>query len=173
MHPSISLYTHLSYHITYLSKLSGNVGDIVAKDDAQMSTAHLLGMLSGVGLISISHSPAFLFASFAVLTPLNIWSTYKLLRVAQFEILNQPKLTLLGRVYIDTGKVVMMDELADKEIGFGEWIKPFGEKGGINVRIKLGVPAEKAFAGGGEIERVVDVMRVSYKELLMILLHLA
>ncbi|RUP06734.1 vitamin B6 photo-protection and homoeostasis-domain-containing protein, partial [Jimgerdemannia flammicorona] len=157
VHESIWVASHMTFTRNFA--LSGNVGDIVAKDDAQMSTAHLLGMLSGVGLITISHSPTFLFGAFALLSPLNIWSTYKLLQVAQFEILNQAKLTLLGRVYIDTGKVVVMNELGDREVAFGEWIKPFGERGGVNVAIKLGVSAEKAFAGGGEVQRVVDVMR--------------
>lgn len=126
-----------------------------------MSTAHLLGMLSGVGLISVSHDPAFLFTVFGVLSPLNIYFTYKLLNTAQFEILNQAKLTLLSRSYIDTGKVVDVDDLKDREFLFGEWIKWNKPGGPVRVNIRLGAGADKAFAGAGEVERVVDTMRVS------------
>lgn len=128
-----------------------------------MSTAHLMGMISGVGLISVSHDPTFLFSAFALLSPLNIWFTYKLLKTAQFEILNQAKLTLLSRSYIDTGKVVDIDDLKDREFMFGEFIKKIPGRGGIAVNIKLGAGADKAFRGAGEVERIVEVMRVSDK----------
>ncbi|OZJ03329.1 hypothetical protein BZG36_04220 [Bifiguratus adelaidae] len=167
VHESIWVASHMTFTRNFA--LSGNVGDIVAKDDAQMSSAHLLGMLSGVGLITISHSPIFLFGAFAVLSPLNIWATFKLLRTAQFEILNQAKLTLLGRTYIDQDVVLEMDQLKPKEVGFGEWIKPYGQKGGVDANIKLGVSAERSFAGGGEMLGTVEVMKsenylLSYKD---------
>ncbi|KAM3586760.1 hypothetical protein VKS41_001817 [Umbelopsis sp. WA50703] len=157
IHYSIWAASHMTFTRNFA--LSGNVGDIVAKDDAQMSTAHLMGMISGVGLISVSHNPTFLFSAFAILSPLNIWFTYKLLKTAQFEILNQAKLTLLSRSYIDTGKVVDIDDLKDREFMFGEFIKQIPGRGGIGVKIKLGAGADKAFRGAGEVERIVEVMR--------------
>jgi hypothetical protein len=128
-----------------------------------MSTAHLLGMLTGVGLISVSHSSLFLFGVFAVLSPINIWSTIKMLDAAEFEILNQAKLTLLSREFIDNGIVVEYDKLKDREVGFGEWIKPsYGKnkKGGIAVKIKMGPSAEQAYGSSGEVEGVVDILKV-------------
>ncbi|GAB5586045.1 hypothetical protein Unana1_00945 [Umbelopsis nana] len=157
IHYSIWAASHMTFTRNFA--LSGNVGDIVAKDDAQMSTAHLLGMISGVGLISVSHDPAFLFSAFAVLSPLNIYFTYKLLNTAQFEILNQAKLTLLSRSYIDTGKVVDVDDLKDREFLFGEWIKTYKHNSPVRANIKLGAGADKAFGGAGEVERVVETMR--------------
>jgi hypothetical protein len=114
-------------------------------------------MLSGVGLISISHSPAFLFCVFAVLSPINLWSTTKMLHAAEFEILNQAKLTLLSREFIDTGHVVVYDKLKDREVGFGEWIKP--GIGNNYVKIKMGPSAEQAYGATNEVEGVVQVMR--------------
>ncbi|KAG1071290.1 hypothetical protein G6F42_026039 [Rhizopus arrhizus] len=146
IHESIWIASHMTF--TKHFSPNGNIGDIVAKDDAQMSTAHLMGMLTGVGLISVSHSPMFLFGVFAVLSPINIWSTTKMLHAAKFEILNQAKLTLLSREFIDSGAVVEYDKLKDREIGFGEWIKPtYGKnkKGGIAVNLKLGPSAEQAY----------------------------
>lgn len=127
-----------------------------------MSTAHLMGMLTGVGLISVSHSPMFLFGLFAVLSPINIWSTIKMLNAAEFEILNQAKLSLLGRKFIDTGAVVEYEQLRKHEVGFGEWIKPsYGKnkEGRIAVKIKMGASAEQSFGSSGEVQGVVNVLK--------------
>ncbi|KAI7873002.1 hypothetical protein BDF14DRAFT_1716191, partial [Spinellus fusiger] len=159
VHESIWIASHMTFTKHFAASIyipMGNIGDIVAKDDAQMSSAHLLGMLSGVGLISVSHSPLFLFGVFAVLSPLNIWTTAKMLNAAEFEILNQAKLTLLSRTFIDTGKVVEYDDLRDREIGFGEWIKPYGAKGGVSLKLRLGASAEKAYGSSGEVEGTVS-----------------
>ncbi|KAI9492128.1 vitamin B6 photo-protection and homoeostasis-domain-containing protein [Zychaea mexicana] len=156
VHESIWVASHMTF--TKHFALSGNIGDIVAKDDAQMSTAHLLGMLTGVGVISLSHEPVYLFGAFALLTPINIWSTIKMLHAADFEVLNQAKLTLLSRTFIDTGKAVDYKELKPRESGFGEWIKP-GAHGAI--RLKLGCSAEKSFASVAEVQETVDVLKVN------------
>lgn len=142
-----------------------------------MSTAHLLGMLTGVGVIAISHDPIFLFGAFAVLSPINFWSTIKMLHAADFEVLNQAKVTLLGRSFIDAGKVEDYKELQPREIGFGEWIKPYGPKGNISVRIKLGSSAEKSFASVEDVQAAVNMLKhenylLSYRKKTMhVLLH--
>ncbi|CAG8742580.1 19395_t:CDS:2, partial [Racocetra persica] len=146
--------THMAFIRNFA--LSGNVGDIVAKDDAQMSLAHLLGMLCGIGMITISHDPAFLFGCFTILAPINMYATLALLNSAQFEILNQAKLSLIGRQYIDCGKVPTMEELKDREIGFGEWVKP--GKSPIGVKIHLGVPASDAFRKTEDVMDSLDVL---------------
>ncbi|KAI8373621.1 vitamin B6 photo-protection and homoeostasis-domain-containing protein, partial [Choanephora cucurbitarum] len=154
IHESIWIASHMTF--TKHFSPNGNIGDIVAKDDAQMSTAHLLGMLTGVGLITVSHSPLFLFGVFAVLSPINIWSTVKMLHAAEFEILNQARLTLLSRDFIDSGRVVEYDQLKDREVGFGEWIKP----GKSTLKIKLGPSAEQAYGSSEEVAGVVQIMKV-------------
>ena len=125
-----------------------------------MSTAHLLGMLTGVGVIALSHEPVYLFGAFALLTPVNIWSTIKMLHAAEFEVLNQAKLTLLSRTFIDTGKAVDYKELKPREIGFGEWIRP-GTQG--TIRLKLGSSAEKSFKSVGEVQDTVNILKVRKK----------
>jgi hypothetical protein len=115
-------------------------------------------MLSGVGLITISHDPTFLFSCFAVLVPANLYATFSLLKTAQFEILNQAKLSLIAKQYIDTGEVPTMDELRHREIGFGEWIKP--GKSPVNVKLRLGVPVSEAFGRSEDIQRSLSVLSV-------------
>ncbi|KAI9243412.1 hypothetical protein BY458DRAFT_448317 [Sporodiniella umbellata] len=176
IHESIWFASHMTF--TKHFSPNGNVGDIVAKDDAQMSTAHLLGMLSGVGIISISHSPLFLFGAFAILSPINIWSTSKMLHAAEFEILNQAKVSLLAREYIDQGQVVNYKELREREIGFGEWIKPSYRKkeGSVSVKIKLGSSAEEAYGASHEVEETVKILMVTrlyaeHRDILQSILH--
>ncbi|KAL1924504.1 uncharacterized protein VTP21DRAFT_4158 [Calcarisporiella thermophila] len=155
IHYSVWGASHMTFTRNFA--LAGNVGDVVAKTDAQTSLAHLVGMLSGVGLITISHDPSFLFACYAALAPLNLYSTVSLLNSANFEILNQAKLTLIARQYIDTETVPTMQELKDREIGFGEWIKP--GKGAMDVRLQLGVMGTEAFGNVEEILRCIEVFK--------------
>lgn len=123
-----------------------------------MSTAHLLGMLTGVGVISLSHEPLYLFGAFSILTPINIWATIKMLNAAEFEVLNQAKLTLLSRTFIDSGKAEGYKELRSREIGFGEWIKPGSH---VSIRLKLGASAEQTYDSVAEVQSATHVMKVS------------
>lgn len=136
--------------------LKGNVGDLVAKDDSQMSVAHLMGMLIGVGVISISHAPAFLFSIFAVLGPIHCAMTVALIRAARFEVLNQTQLTLLSRAFVREGKVPSLEELKPHERFFGEWLNSTEDV----PTLKLGLPVTQAFNDGGDLALALDVLRV-------------
>lgn len=48
-----------------------------------------------------------------------------------------------------------MEELKDREIGFGEWIRP--GKSPIGVKIKMGAPASEAFR---RMEDMMDSLEV-------------
>ncbi|KAJ3042789.1 hypothetical protein HDV00_006608 [Rhizophlyctis rosea] len=133
----------------------GNVGDVVAKDDSQMSVAHLLGVLCGVGLLSVSHAPWFLFTSFFVLGPIHFAMTLALLDAARFEVLNQTKLTLISRKYIKEGVVPGMEDLKPHERIFGEWIR----KGEDVPNLKVGVTVAKAFQSAADVEAAMDVLK--------------
>lgn len=137
--------------------LQGNVGDLVAKDDSQMSVAHLLGMLSGVTAISISHAPLFLFGGFLVLGPVHFAMSMALLRAAQFEVLNETTLTLISRQYVKDLTVPGMEDLAPYGRWFGERVK----KGENVVKIRVGVPAKVAFKQGSDLSQALQVLKVS------------
>jgi hypothetical protein len=77
---------------------------------------------------------------------------------AKFEILNQAKLTLLSREFIETGHVVDYDQLRNKEVGFGEWIKP--GQGNNHIKVKMGPSAEEAYQSADEIRGVIGVLKV-------------
>ncbi|KAJ1540069.1 hypothetical protein HK405_012093, partial [Cladochytrium tenue] len=89
-------------HVTFTRHLArqGNVGDIVAKDDSQMTVAHLLGTASGVALLAASHATPFLFADYTVLVPIHFAATIALVRSARFEVLHQANLALICHDFV-------------------------------------------------------------------------
>ncbi|KAJ3183032.1 hypothetical protein HDU87_007454 [Geranomyces variabilis] len=121
IHFSIWGATHMTFTRNFA--LQGNVGDLVAKDDSQMSVAHLGGMLGGVGILTLSHTPVFLFGVFFLLIPVHFHMTLSLLRAANFEVLNQTTLTVICKRFVKTGVVPTMPELKPYVKGFGEWIE--------------------------------------------------
>ncbi|ORZ10783.1 vitamin B6 photo-protection and homoeostasis-domain-containing protein [Absidia repens] len=146
-------------HMTFTKHFSphGNIGDIVAKDDAQTSTAQLLGMLSGVSLLTLSHSQLFLFGCFSVLAPIHLWSTTSMLKAAKFENLNQANLILLGQSFVDNGKVMDYEQLHQSEsLGYGgEWI----QQNHKHVNIKMGLSADKAYQSANEIRSAIGIFK--------------
>ncbi|TPX33831.1 hypothetical protein SmJEL517_g03320 [Synchytrium microbalum] len=153
IHFSIWAATHMTFTRNFA--LQGNVGDLVAKDDSQMSVAHLFGLVSGVGLISLSHSPTALFTMFAILGPLHYFSTLRLVREAQFEVLNGSKLVLISDAFLHTNRVPSMKELKPRESYFGESIR-LGEK---VPTVVLGDVVRKAFDSSAQVQIALDVLR--------------
>jgi hypothetical protein len=98
IHYSIWGATHMTFTRNFA--LGGNVGDLVAKDDTQMSLAHLIGTAIGVSLLTISHSTPMLFTGFAILGPIHLYTTIALLQSTRFAILNQTSLTLLSEDFV-------------------------------------------------------------------------
>ncbi|KAI8824199.1 vitamin B6 photo-protection and homoeostasis-domain-containing protein [Fimicolochytrium jonesii] len=153
IHYSIWGATHMTFTRNFA--LQGNVGDLVAKDDSQMSVAHLAGMLWGVGAITISHSPAYLFTGFLLLTPIHFFMTLSLLRAAQFEVLNHTNLTLICRQYVADQTIPGMNDLKRHERWFGEWLA----KGEQVVRIDVGATANKAFDDASVLSTAIRVLK--------------
>ncbi|TPX56246.1 hypothetical protein SpCBS45565_g08445 [Spizellomyces sp. 'palustris'] len=153
IHYSIWGATHMTFTRNFA--LQGNVGDLVAKDDSQMSVAHLLGMLIGVCAITFSHTPTFLFTTFFLLGPLHFTTTLALLRAARFELLNQTTLTLVCWKFVREGRVSGVEELRSFEKWFGEWIKH-----DVPVaRIRMGVEVNTAFKDAGAVEGALSVLK--------------
>lgn len=113
-------------------------------------------MLAGVGLIFVSYSPAFLLGCFSVLSPLHIYCTTKLLQVTQFEVLNQPKASLLAQGFVDLGKVYSPAELRENERIFGEWLPKRNQMRKIN----LGATIEQTFGENSDaLATALEIMK--------------
>ncbi|TPX58457.1 hypothetical protein PhCBS80983_g03140 [Powellomyces hirtus] len=131
IHFSIFGATHMTFTRNFA--LKGNVGDLVAKDDSQMSVSHLSGLLLGVTLLSFSPSPVFLFSMFGILTPIHFAMTIALLRAANFEVLNQTTLSVICSMFVKTGNVPSMHDIKPHVKTFGEWIKNKEEIAAIDI----------------------------------------
>ncbi|KAJ3145828.1 hypothetical protein HDU89_006880 [Geranomyces variabilis] len=149
IHFSIWGATHMTFTRNFA--LQGNVGDLVAKDDSQMSVAHLGGMLGGVGILTLSHTPVFLFGVFFLLIPVHFHMTLSLLRAANFEVLNQTTLTVICERFVKTGVVPTMPELKPYVKGFGEWI----ENRNQFPRIEIAAEASKL----SNVEEVLTLLK--------------
>ncbi|KNE66661.1 hypothetical protein AMAG_11775 [Allomyces macrogynus ATCC 38327] len=92
----------------------GNVGDIVAKDEAQLSVAHMLGSGVGVAVIALwRHDAPFLFTCYAALAPLQLWCSVSMLREAHFDVLNDVKVALLAQEWRERSRAVTANPASD------------------------------------------------------------
>ncbi|KAJ3213676.1 hypothetical protein HDU67_002597 [Dinochytrium kinnereticum] len=157
IHFSIYNATHMTFTRNFA--LQGNVGDLVAKDDSQMTVAHLLGMATGVLLLTLSHSHLFLFTAFSLLAPIHFLATLALVDAARFEVLNRPRLLIICEEFVKgEGRVMKMEEVEALQRGFGEWV---GE--GVTVpRVRMGVTIEKCFECGEQMEASVNALETEH-----------
>lgn len=109
-------------HFSKYFALAHNMGDVVAKSDSQLTVTHLLGLGTGVGLISFSSHPVFLLSVFAAIVPLHIVAALRGIHAVQFEVLNQSKAQLLMDEYLVHGTVPSPEKLRHRERFFGEWV---------------------------------------------------
>lgn len=118
--------------VRYFS-LQGNMGDVAAKDESQTSLAQLVGYSAGIGLLTLSHSPAYLYALFFLCTPAHLTATVAMMRIATFETLTLPRLTVLARDYATAGSNAGVPTYKEFEAGratglFGEYFKSKADK---------------------------------------------
>lgn len=110
------------------------MGDVAAKSESQSSVGQLLGYAAGIGLLTFSHSAAYLYSIFAVSVPLHMIVTGWMLKVASFEMLTLPRISRLASEYVAASPgtiakpsrgIVSLTELdATEQTGFfGEFYK--------------------------------------------------
>ncbi|KAJ3075006.1 hypothetical protein HDU98_009567 [Podochytrium sp. JEL0797] len=159
IHFSIYNSTHMTFTRNFA--LQGNVGDIVAKDDSQQTIANLLGLLTGITLLSFNHSPAFLFSCFFLIGPLHYYATIAFLNVTKFEVLSSTKLLLLSDAFVNRAGLVLNYRAIEKE-GNTEWFGEVIKKGWAGVKVsKIGGSVKKVFgeSGAAEARIALEVMR--------------
>ncbi|KAH8100958.1 DUF647-domain-containing protein [Cristinia sonorae] len=90
--------THIKF-VRYFSR-QGNTGDVAAKEESQASIGQLLGYSAGIGLLTLSHSPAYLYSIFFLAVPVSLGITTWMLKLATFELLTLPRLSVLSRGFV-------------------------------------------------------------------------
>jgi hypothetical protein len=104
---SIAFLVWQSTHIWFTKHfaIQRNIGDLSAKADSQMSLAHVLGMIAGVGAISYSHDTSFLLTTFFLTVPFHMAANVLLIRSAQFQIMNISSCTVIADVFARAGAI--------------------------------------------------------------------
>ncbi|KAJ3260938.1 snoRNP complex protein nop56 [Chytriomyces hyalinus] len=157
IHFSIYNSTHMTFTRNFA--LQGNVGDIVAKDDSQQTVAHLLGLLTGITLLTVSHNPMFLFSVFFVIGPLHYLATIAFLNATQFEVLSSTKMLLLSDAYVRRDRRILQYREIEREgntVWFGEWI----QAGWSGVKVsKIGGSVNSLFKEVDAVAVSLDVLR--------------
>ncbi|KAH6564787.1 hypothetical protein BASA50_006429 [Batrachochytrium salamandrivorans] len=144
IHYSVWAATHISFTRNMATQNGVNVGDIVAKADSQLSLAHLLGMMCGIGMLAVSFQPLALFSWFGIMAMVQVACTCFLLRSAQFEVLDQARLVLLPREFIYAGKgkhVLGLPQISVYENWLNEGLGP----GEVVAELSIGDSVSEAF----------------------------
>eukprot|EP00842_Homolaphlyctis_polyrhiza_P004744 jgi/Hompol1/5270/HPOL_004292-RA len=153
IHFSVWSATHTTFTRNLASYNGINVGDIVAKADSQMSLAHILGMVAGIAMLSISFAPAFLFQCFAFLAASQVALTCLLVQTAKFEVLDQTRLLLLPREFIRHGRVPSLAEITP----FENWLNEGLKSSETIPSVRFGTTVASAFAYS-DVEHALKVL---------------
>lgn len=129
---SIWAATHTTFN-THLALKDNIMGDLNAKDDSQVSLAHILGLLSGVSLLSYSNDRIFLLGVYIFFSIVQIVMTILLVRAADYEVLNFSRMRLVADALVYYSRTLSCRNLKGRENWTGELIT-------INelARIRLG-----------------------------------
>ncbi|THH29927.1 hypothetical protein EUX98_g4277, partial [Antrodiella citrinella] len=75
-----------------------------AKEESQASIAQLVGYSAGIGLLTLSHSPAYLYSIFFLAVPVSLGVTAWMLRLTKFELLTLPRLGVVAGGFVQSRK---------------------------------------------------------------------
>ncbi|KAI9061069.1 DUF647-domain-containing protein [Trametes sanguinea] len=140
--------THIKF-VRYFSE-QGNTGDVAAKDESQASIAQLFGYASGISLLTFSHTAGYLYSIFFVAVPLHLVMTTYMMRVATFELLTLPRMSILAQQYVTQGQVSSLEQLdKSRRTGlFGEFYKSKDDRW-----LTLAPRVSEVLTSGTELER--------------------
>ena len=118
---SIWAATHTTFN-SHLALKDNNMGDLNAKDDAQVSLAHILGLITGVSLLSYSNSSTFISAVYIGFSVVQVIMTLLLVRSADYEILNFARMRLVTHALVHRNRTLSCLNLKGRENWIGEFI---------------------------------------------------
>ena len=148
--------THV-YFTRHFALSSNNISDLTAKADSQSAFALITGWLTGICLISTSHSPAFLFGCYFALAPLHAVATTGLLNNVKFELLNEPKAASIAREFVRNSRIPTTSEQLEG-VGFlGEFTSKASR---LKIpAVEIGCSIEETFYSLSNAKTVVETIR--------------
>ncbi|KAH9932265.1 vitamin B6 photo-protection and homoeostasis-domain-containing protein [Fomitopsis serialis] len=91
--------TALTVHFATSGRISGDVGDLNAKDGSKETVLALLGMLGGTLVMHYVHDTASTYIVLFTLLFLHIWANYRAVRVVTLRTLNRQRANIMWTAY--------------------------------------------------------------------------
>ncbi|XP_012325371.2 RUS family member 1 isoform X4 [Aotus nancymaae] len=126
-----------------------NMADVSAKDSSQETLVNLAGLLVSLLMLPlVSGFPGFSFGCFFFLTALHIYANYRAVRALVMETLNEGRLRLVLKHYLQRGEVLDPTTANRMEpLWTGFWPTP---------SLSLGVPLHRLVSSVFELQQLVE-----------------
>ncbi|GLT89433.1 hypothetical protein SLE2022_074130 [Rubroshorea leprosula] len=140
--------------------LSGNLGEVAAKEEVWEVTAQLLGLALGILILDnpgLVKSYPVLASTWTGMRLLHLWLRYKSLLVLQFNTINLKRARILVKSHILHSTVPGLNDCNREEdiLSWQRFMKP---------RIIFGLPLEEMFGGGRSLSMLKTLLRIYAKE---------
>lgn len=140
--------------------MSGNLGEVAAKEEVWEVVAQLLGLAIGIlildtpGLVKSYQSLALTWTSVRLF---HLWLRYQSLSVLKFNTINIKRARILVKSHVSSSKVPGCDECNAREniLVWQRFLKPY---------IRFGVPFEEMIRGEKAISQVSELLKLYGKE---------
>ncbi|KAG8513657.1 RUS1 family protein C16orf58, partial [Galemys pyrenaicus] len=125
-----------------------NMADVSAKDSSQETLVNLAGLLVSLLMLPlVSDSPSFSLGCFFLLTALHIYANYRAVRALVMETLNERRLRLVLKHFLQTGEVLDPTSANQMEpLWTGFW---------PSLSLSLGVPLHRIVSSAFELQQLV------------------
>ncbi|XP_014650087.1 PREDICTED: RUS1 family protein C16orf58 homolog isoform X3 [Ceratotherium simum simum] len=126
-----------------------NMADVSAKDSSQETLVNLAGLLVSLLMLPlVSDSPGFSLGCFFLLTALHIYANYRAVRALVIETLNEGRLWLVLKHFLQSGEVLGPTSANQMEpLWTGFW---------PSVSLSLGVPLHCLISSVFELQQLVE-----------------
>ncbi|CAJ0581753.1 unnamed protein product, partial [Mesorhabditis spiculigera] len=93
-----------------------NLADVAAKDGSQETLVNALALVVSLVLLpAVSGRHLVIWCLFALLTALHLFANYRAMRTLRFNVLNGKRAALVIRNYLETGRILDIDEANERE----------------------------------------------------------
>ncbi|XP_042638896.1 RUS family member 1 [Orycteropus afer afer] len=126
-----------------------NMADVSAKDSSQETLVNLAGLLVSLLMLPlVADWPSFSLGCFFLLTALHIYANYRAVRALVMETLNEGRLWLVLKHFLQRGEVLSPTAANQMEpLWTGLW---------PSLSLSLGVPLHRLIASASELQRLVE-----------------
>ncbi|XP_038998798.1 protein root UVB sensitive 5-like [Hibiscus syriacus] len=137
--------------------ISGNLGEVAAKEEVWEVTAQLLGLSLGILILDTPGSYPVLVSTWACMRLFHLWLRYLSLSALRFNMINLKRARILVQSHVLHSRVPGCNDCNRDEniLSWQRFIKP---------RIIFGVPVEEMLGGGRSVSTLKTLLRIYARE---------